>query len=428
MKSDPRSHGLWEVSAPRFTALPKLDAHLTADVVVVGGGFTGLSAALHLCEYGASVIVLEAEEIGFGGSGRNVGLVNAGLWVKPSQVRVILGPEFGPRLLNKLGAAPALVFDLIKRHGIDCEALQNGTLHCAVGESGLKDILAREKEWRELGAPVDALDAKDTAALVGSPAFAGSLRDARAGTLQPLAYVRGLAATALKFGARIFGASPVQRTAESGGVHRLTTESGEVSAPFVIVATNAYSRAPFGSLTDELVKLPYFNFATKPLSNEQRQHVLPGKHGIWDSRRILSSARLDAAGRLIFGSVGALSGPSRRVHRDWAARSIRRLFPELSSFAFEHEWYGSIGMTADAVPRLHRLGRNMYSISGYNGRGIGPGTQFGLELAQLAAGRITEQGLSLPVQPLSAASFRGLREKLYEWGSTAVHFTSGKRL
>jgi glycine/D-amino acid oxidase-like deaminating enzyme len=426
MKSDPRTHGLWDVSAPPISSLPKLEKRLSADVAVVGGGFTGLSAALHLAESGAKVVVLEAEEIGFGGSGRNVGLVNAGLWIKPSQVLTTLGPTYGPRLLQNLAAAPALVFDVIARHGIACEAVQNGTLHCAVGARGLADIRARAHEWQERGAPVQLLDAKATAALVGSALFSGALLDARAGTIQPMAYVRGLATAALRQGASLYVQSPVVNMVDSGRDWTLATRAGEVSAPFVIIATNAYSSGPWASLQSELVKLPYFNFATKPLSQEQLKHVLPGRHGIWDSRLILSSARLDACGRLIFGSVGALKGHALKVHRDWAARSVRRLFPDLSSFAFEHEWFGSIGMTVDAVPRLHRLARNTYSVSGYNGRGIGPGTHFGRELAQLAAGSLGEQALSLPISSLSATSWRTAREKFYEMGSTAMHLTSGR--
>src|SRR5690606_31806544 len=116
--------------------------------------FTGLSAALHLAEAGARVIVLEAEEMGYGGSGRNVGLVNAGMWAMPSVLINTLGKEYGSRLIEGLGGAPSLVFDLISRHGIACEARRAGTLHCAVGHAGLKEIAERARQWQALGAPV----------------------------------------------------------------------------------------------------------------------------------------------------------------------------------------------------------------------------------------------------------------------------------
>lgn len=117
MNNDPLSHGLWEASAPNAPATGPLAGHTVADVAVVGGGFTGLSAALHCAQAGASVVVIEAADLGFGGSGRNVGLVNAGMWVRPSAVRHALGERQGGRLLQQLGEAPALVFDLVAKHG-----------------------------------------------------------------------------------------------------------------------------------------------------------------------------------------------------------------------------------------------------------------------------------------------------------------------
>ncbi len=144
------------------------------------------------------VAVLEAVEIGFGGSGRNVGLVNAGMWVMPDDLPGALGPVYGDRLLTLLGDAPRRVFDLVERHGIACEINPAGTLHCAVGASGLAEIASGARAMAARAAPpVELLDADETAAKVGSAAYAGALLDRRAGTIQPLAYVRGLAAAAL---------------------------------------------------------------------------------------------------------------------------------------------------------------------------------------------------------------------------------------
>jgi glycine/D-amino acid oxidase-like deaminating enzyme len=417
---DPLNHGLWATSAAPLQRLPTLTEPITADVIVVGAGFTGLSTALHLAEHGAKAVVLEAADVGFGGSGRNVGLVNAGLWLKPSDLRRALATPHGDRLLENLGNAPSLVFDLIARYGIECEALRHGTLHCAVGGRGLRDIETRHQEWRALHADVELLDAEATRGQVGSSAFAASLLDRRAGTIQPLSYVRGLARAALSQGSRIFTGTPVTDAQNANGTWMLKTPQGAVSAPWVIVATNVYSTGLWSAVAEEMVRLPYFNFATEPLRAEYLAKILPQRQGIWDSRKMLTSLRRDQAGRLIFGSIGALHAGAR-VHRDWAARSLRKLFPELHGIRFEHEWFGSIGMTRDAVPRFHRLARNTYSISGYNGRGIAPGTAFGRELAQLAMGRITESQLSLPLTPLMRAPWRRSRERIYEWGAAALH-------
>ena len=429
MQGNSLTHGLWEATAPAAPPTPPLSGRIAVDVVVVGAGFTGLSAALHLAEAGASVAVLEAAGIGFGASGRNVGLVNAGMWVMPEQLPVRLGSTHGTRLLATLGEAPAVVYELIERHGIACEAVRQGTLHCAVGKSGLAALRERALQWQRLGAPVHLLDAAQTAARLGTPAYAGSLLDLRAGTLQPLAYVRGLARAAQRAGASVHGASPVVGVEDLGSRWRVRTrDGGEVEAGWILVATNATALpgGPWPAPTSELVRMPYFNMATAPLPAALRDTILPGGEGAWDTRKVLSSFRLDAAGRLVFGSIGALRPPGHGIHRAWGRRALRKLFPQLGDIAFEHEWYGWIGTTADALPRLHRLGRQVVSFSGYNGRGIGPGTVFGRELARLALERVGIEELSLPVSAIAPTSWRPVREGLYEVGAQLAHVVDAR--
>jgi glycine/D-amino acid oxidase-like deaminating enzyme len=428
MKGDPRTHGLWERTAPPAPSTRPLQESITVDVMVIGAGYTGLSAALHLRELNVEVAVLEAEEIGFGGSGRNVGLVNAGLWLKPADVIKRMGQETGSRLVRQLSEAPNLVFNLIARHEIQCEAVRNGTLHCAVGESGYRDICLRASQWQGLDAPVDILDATATRDKVGSSAYTGSLLDRRAGTIQPLAYARGLASAAMSAGTRIFTKTPVSKLQEEKSKWRAHTTQGCVQAEWVIVATNAYSGVNWRNLRDELILLPYFNLATEPLTTSERRNILHEGQGIWDTRRILSSLRSDAAGRLIFGSVGALRDGGLEVHRNWAKRALVRLFPSLKDVGMEDEWYGQIGMTADAIPRFHQLARNVVSISGYNGRGIAPGTSFGRDLAHLVAGRITPADLSLPNSTPQKAPLRRTRELIYEFGSQVAHSIAARAL
>lgn len=421
MNNDPRSHGLWEASAPLPPQTAPLEGAISADFVVVGAGYTGLSAALHLAENGAKVSVLEAAEIGFGGSGRNVGLVNAGLWVMPSELRAALGDTFGARLLEQLGNAPALVFHIIERYRMDCQAVRNGTLHCAVGRKGLRDIAERARQWQALGAPVEMLDARATSRKVGTSAYTGSLLDRRAGTIQPLAYARGLASAAIANGAAVHTLSPVVSLEDLGDRWRLHTSRGNVTAPWVIVATNAYSKGMWERLRTELVRLPYFNMATRPLADDVRDSILPERQGLWDSRSVLSSMRIDRAGRLVFGSVGALRGTGLAIHRSWSRRALVKLFPQLCKVDFEHEWYGWIGMTDNSLPRFHRLARNVVSMSGYNGRGIAPGTTFGRDLARLASEQIAAGDLSLPVTELAQTRFRVAREAFYEIGAQIAH-------
>ena len=427
MRGDQRSHGLWEASAPSAPPVNPLERGLHADVVVVGGGFTGCSAALHLALGGKKAVVLEGAEIGFGGSGRNVGLVNAGMWVMPDEVSRQIGGARGERLLEQLGDAPRLVFDLVRRFGLSCEANAAGTLHCGVGRKGYEELSQRAAQWRRRGADVEFLDGDGIGRLTGSKAYSSGLLDRRAGTIQPLAYVRGLAGAAIDAGAEIFSRSPVVRCEDHGTAWVVHTERGSVTAPWIIVATDAYSTGTCSAIKQEQVMLPYFNLATRPLSPEVRTSILPEGQGAWDTEQVLSSFRFDAAGRLIFGSVGALRGPGVSIHPAWAKREMGRLFPQLGRVTFDHEWYGMIGMTDDAMPRLHRLGRNMVSVSAYNGRGIAPGTTFGRDLALVAMGEADLDDLALPVTDVRAARLRGPRSALYESGALALHFVGSRR-
>ena len=171
MRLDPSSHGLWEHTAPPPPPTSSLIDDLAADVVVIGAGYTGLSAALHLAEAKASIVALEAVEVGFGCSGRNVGLVNAGLWIMPDDVAAKLGAVYGARLLELLGEAPGSVFGLIEKHAISCEAARNGTLHCAVGARGVAELDERARQWTARDASVRLLDRAQTADRIGTRAY-----------------------------------------------------------------------------------------------------------------------------------------------------------------------------------------------------------------------------------------------------------------
>jgi len=168
MQDKTLSHGLWEETAPPSPKLNPIEGEQSADVAVIGGGYTGLSAALHLAEAGTDTILLEAKEIGFGGAGRNVGLVNAGLWLMPDDVVRIVGQAYGERLIEVLGASPDLVFGLIEKHGIQCEAMRKGTIHCAHSPGGFRALQQRQAQWKRRGAPVTLLSREDAAPKIGS--------------------------------------------------------------------------------------------------------------------------------------------------------------------------------------------------------------------------------------------------------------------
>jgi sarcosine oxidase len=422
MQNDALSHGLWEMTASPAPPTSPLHDEVRADVAIIGCGYTGLSTALHCAEAGAKVVALEAVEIGFGGAGRNVGLVNAGMWLAPDDVAMRLGADYGERLLELLGNGPSEVEALVTKHGLDCEFVRNGTLHCAIGPSGLAKIEERCAQWGRRGAPVKVLSREETARRIGVDIYAGSLLDLRAGTIQPLAYARGLARAALGAGGSIHTQSPVRSAERMGEAWRLKTDGGSVTADWIVVATDAYAESgPWPQGKREQIRVPYFNFATRPLSAKLRASILPGREGCWDTRMIMNSFRYDQAGRLLFGSIGALRVGGLEVHRAWAKRALKKTFPQVHEVEFEAQWYGMMGMTADALPRFHRLAPNVVSFCGYNGRGIGTGTVFGRLLAEHVLGKLSEKDLPLPVTEPDAPTLPVLREAYYEAGAQVAH-------
>ena len=422
MQNDALSHGLWEMTAPTAPPTSPLKGEVRADVAIIGCGYTGLSTALHCAEAGAKVVAFEAVEIGFGGAGRNVGLVNAGMWLAPDDVATRLGPDYGERLLELLGNGPSEVEALVTKHNIACEFVRNGTLHCATGPSGLAKIEDRCAQWGKRGAAVKLLSHEETARRIGVDIYAGALLDLRAGTIQPLAYARGLARAALAAGASVHNQSPVRSAERTGEVWRLKTDGGSVTADWIVVATDAYAASgPWPQGQREQIRVPYFNFATRPLSTELRASILPGREGCWDTRMIMNSFRFDQAGRLLFGSIGALRLAGLEVHRAWAKRALKKIFPQIGEVEFEAQWYGMMGMTGNALPRFHRLAPNVVTFCGYNGRGIGTGTVFGRLLADHVLGKLSEKDLPLPVTDPDAPALPALREAYYEAGAQIAH-------
>lgn len=418
------SSSLWHTTCQETPTSSALTEEVSADLVVVGGGYTGCAAALRAAELGASVCLVEAESFGYGGSGRNVGLANAGLWLPPEDINARLGAQAGARLSEILGKAPDLVYGLIAQYGIACEPVRNGTLHCAHAPSGMDDLNRRAQQLQAIGAPVQLLDANEAQSRVGSEAVHGALFDPRAGTIQPLAYVCGLARAAIETGARLYDQSPVTNLRRIGGQWLIETVQGTVRARHMIMATNGYARTIQGYQTPDIVPVHYFQGATPPLPEKVTNSLLPNQEGCWDSALVMSSWRMDHAGRLIIGAMGSLDHFGRSIHKNWLQRKIGKLFPALAGIELESLWFGRIAMTQEYLPKILKL-EDAFVSFGYSGRGIGPGTVFGQRMAE-ALIKGDDAFLPLPPSTSHKLHFAGLRGAYYETGATLTHLISDR--
>ncbi|NOD75807.1 MULTISPECIES: FAD-binding oxidoreductase [unclassified Ruegeria] len=421
--NDPEN-ALWRSTCSETVSALPLNADTEVDLAVIGGGYTGCSAALTAARSGASVCLLEAQEIGFGGSGRNVGLANAGLWLPPEEIRAHIGNAAGDRLIDLLAQAPSDVFALIEKHGIACEPVRNGTLHCAHSAAGLKDLQTRHAQLSASGAPVELLSVDQARERTGSDAFHGALFDPRAGTIQPLAYVVGLARAAAQTGAQIHGQSPVQTMRHENGQWVLNTPKGVVRAKSLIQATNAYHLG-LPNTAPAYVPVYYFQYATAPLSHNLRASILPQEEGCWDTGLIMTSFRLDQAGRMIIGGMGDLGNAGRSAHTAWVRRKLAELYPQLADQPFEQGWHGRIAMTSDHIPKITQIGPNALAAHGYSGRGIGPGTVFGRMMAESLLAEDPSR-LPMPAVPEHRESWTRVRRAFFESGAALTHLVKAR--
>ena len=410
---------LWEQSTKENIGFEPLQDSVVSDLAIVGGGYTGCSAALSAAENGLSVTLID-KKIGFGGSGRNVGLVNSGLWLPPEKVENILGKDSGIRLNKALSKAPDLVFELINKYKISCSANRTGTLHCAHSQKGFKDIENRYQQLTERGAELELLDREEAKKRIGSSKFYGALLNKNAGTINPLSYCQGLAKAAQSRGANIFESSLATKIAYKNKLWEIQTESGSIQCKMLLIATNAYQEKIKGVASSKYTPVYYFQAATKPLSKDSLESILPNKEGCWDTATVMSSFRLDDENRFIIGGIGNLGSKVSNIHSSWAQKKAQSIFPSLKNNPLNFFWGGQIAMTDDHIPKILRIGQNAYSIFGYSGRGIGPGTYFGTSIVESF---LTGSEESLPIKPTHSNDeiFGKLKGNFIEFGAKLNH-------
>ncbi|WP_051631152.1 NAD(P)/FAD-dependent oxidoreductase [Afifella pfennigii] len=399
---------LWVRTAGAAPEFPALAGDADCDVAVIGAGLLGLSTALSLAEAGASVIVLEAGEPGWGSGGRNGGQVNPGLKIDPNETIRHFGEARGGRLVDFAGGVAEETFDTIRRLGIDCDASQKGWLQLAHTSRALAPLQRRAQEWQARGVAVEVLSASRLSEITGSEAYFGGILHPSGGGVHPLKLVRGLAEAAVARGAAVHGRSPVVRIVAKGGRPVLETPQGRVRAERVLVATNAYTGGQVPRLERDLLPVSTFQVASEPLPPHLAGSILPSGHHVSDTHRSLYYFRKDRDGRFLIGGRGAYK--ARGVEGAYAElrRVAGRIFPALAQVRWEHRWGGMVGVTEDHLPHIGEPVPGVLAAVGFNGRGLALGVALGPHLARYLAGG-PERDMPLPVRPLAPIRFHGIK-------------------
>jgi glycine/D-amino acid oxidase-like deaminating enzyme len=382
--------------------LPRLRGDVRTGTAIVGAGFTGLAAAHHLAVAGVECAVIDANDVGWGASGRNGGM--AVLRYKTSWAE--LARALGDAAARALHALLLHAFDLLEgavhQYGIECGFARCGHVTAAHGPGALA-MLERDLQW--LAANGDRvprlLDAGETAALTGSACYRGGYLDPRAGAIQPLAFVRGLAAGIAAKGVPIYVQSRLRRLREEGAGVVLECPDGTLRAEQVLVATNAYTElVPFGTdLGASVVPVSTSAVSTAPLSEALASRILPQRQVASDTRHLLNWFRFGPGNRLVYGGRASLTGKEHPQVYAGLERKLVATFPQLRGVPIEHRWSGKVAVTLDDFPHVGRLTPRIVYAMGYGGRGVVLAQLLGNLAAQLAMGGRIDAG------PMSAAGF-----------------------
>ena len=410
----------YEASARTSLIWPALDGDLRTDVCIIGGGYTGLSCALHLAERGYGTVLLEARRIGNGASGRNGGQLGSGHRRDQMTLERELGEEQARLLWTMAEAAKALVRDRIARHGIECD-LKPG-IAIAAHRPRHARALAREADHLHSRYGHDQIEVLDRAALraeVASEDFHGGLLDKGAGHLHPLDYARGLARAAAGAGADIREGTPVTGLAP-GSPCTVSAGTHTVTADAVVLACNGYLDGLDSGLGGRIMPINNFILATEPLGAERAQALIAHDVAVVDTRFVVNYFRLSRDRRLLFGGGETTSSRLPADPSPLVRRCMLRIFPQLADVRIDHVWGGTLAITRTRMPSIGRLQGGLYYAQGYSGHGVALATLGGALIAEAIAGILERFDV---FARLPQPSFPGGR--LLRWPTLALALTYG---
>jgi len=378
--------GFYAATAVGLRDYPVLDGERQADVCVIGGGFTGLSAALNLAERGLDVVLLEAERIGFGASGRCGGLVGSGQRKDVLETEEMFGLERSRELWDFAEAAKQEIRDRVEKHDIACD-LQRGQL---VGihkkrylgwARELADALAERYSYPFCA----ALNEEETQARVATGTFLEGLYDSEALTMHPLNFSLGLARAAAEAGVRIYENSRVLNYSHTDPA-KVETASGRVTASFVVLACNGYLGDLEPRVAGKIMPINNFMIATEPLGESRANELINGRFGVHDTRFVVNYFRISDDYRLLFGGGenyrAGFPGDIKKFVRPY----MLKLFPQLKDVAIDYSWGGTLSVTVNRLPHVGRLQPNVFFAQGYSGHGIAVAIFAGKVIAEAITG------------------------------------------
>jgi gamma-glutamylputrescine oxidase len=407
------SSSYYVASARQVADTQPLAGALGADLVVVGGGCTGLSAALHAARAGLSVVLLEGGRVGWGASGRNGGQIIPGLRKRATELVALYGVERARALLNLAFEARDLVVGLIAEHDIACDLKTTGHLLAAQRAGDIRWMEAEaECLAHRLDCPaVTVLSAAEARCEVDSP-YHGGLLDHRGGHLHPLNYTLGLAQAAQAAGVRIHEHSAVTALERGCGV-RVRTRRGEVLANHAVLAGDALLQGLSDEVTTRIMPVANYLVATEPLDSPAA--LIPRDVAVSDSRFVLNYYRLSADGRLIFGGGERYSPRPPQDIAAFVRPHLESVFPQIRGVAISHAWGGLVSVTRTRLPHVGRRGEILFA-HGYSGLGVILSTLAGKLLAEALTGRTDRFDLFAGLEPPAFPGGVALRGPLHVLG------------